>query len=87
MNNILKIIEHINNWQKENDLDFQTIPNDEHSSLIFHHKNQIYKFIFSTESKRDKCRLNIPYELLDNYHYMIEQEDGFTYYLFTEGDY
>lgn len=87
MENIFKIIEYIVNWQNEYDSEFKTIPIDEHSHLIFNHKNQIYRFIFSNKYKRDRCRLNIPMDLMNNYHYMIEQEDGFTYYLFTEGDY
>lgn len=87
MENIFKIIEYIINWQKENDSDFKTVPIDEHSHLVFNHKNQIYRFIFSDKYKRDGCRLNIPRELMTNYPYMLEQEDGFTYYLFTEGDY
>lgn len=87
MENIFKIIEYIVNWQNEHDSEFKTIPIDEHSHLIFNHKNQIYRFIFSNKYKRERCRLNIPMDLMNNYHYMIEQEDGFTYYLFTEGDY
>ena len=85
--NITKIIDYISKWQKENDFNFKVLPNDEHSSLVFNHKNQIYRFIFSNKFKRDKCRLSIPKELQINYDYMIEQEDGFTYYLFTEGDF
>lgn len=87
MNNIIKIIEFITKWQQENDSDFKVVPNDNHSSLVFNHKNQIYKFTFSTQIKRDRCRLNIPNELMNNYQYMVEQEDGFTYYLFAEGDF
>lgn len=86
MNNIFKIIEYINDWQKEHDFDFKLLPIDEHSSLIFNHENQIYRFIFSNKYKRDECRLNIPLELIEHYDYMIEQEEGFTYYLFTKGD-
>lgn len=87
MNDIFKIIDYIINWQQENDSEFKTLPIDEHSHLVFNHKNQIYRFIFSNKHKRDMCRLSIPRELINDYHYMIEQEDGFTFYLFTEGDY
>ena len=86
-NKLFKLIDYINKWQKENDNNFKILPIDEHSYLIFNHKNQIYKFAFSNKHKRDECRLNIPLDILEDYCYMMEQEDGFTYYLFTEGDY
>lgn len=82
MNNLFKIIEYIINWQQENDSDFKTVPTDNHSSLIFNHENQIYKFIFSDKHTRDMCRISIPQELMKDYHYMIEQEEGFTFYSF-----
>lgn len=87
METIIEIIKYINAWQKNNDVDFKSIPIDNHSYLIFNHKNQIYRFIFSNDNMRNICRASIPQKLLNNYDYMIEQEDGFTYYLFTEGDY
>ena len=87
MNNKIKIIKYITKWQRENDFDFKTLPIDEHYYLIFNHESQIYKFVFSNKYKRDECRLSIPLELIEPYQYMIEQEDGFTYYLFTKGDY
>lgn len=86
MNNIFKIIEFVTKWQLENDSNFKVLPTDEHASLVFNHENQIYKFIFSNKLKRDDCRLRIPKELLVIYNHMLEQEDGFTYYLFTKGD-
>ena len=84
MNNIFKIIKYIRAWQNDNDKDFKMLPNDEHACLIFNHKNQIYKFVFSNKYKRDKCRLSIPIDLQMSYDYMIEQEDGFTYYVLKE---
>ena len=81
MNNIFKIITYVYDWQSKHDKDFQSLPVDSHSALIFNHENQIYKFLFSNKHKRDECRLTIPFELIENYNYMIEQEDGFTYYL------
>lgn len=84
---VFDIIKFIINWQIENDSEFTVLPNDEHSTLIFNHKNQIYKFIFSNKHKREMCRLRIPHELLNQYQFMIEQEDGFTYYLLSEGDF
>lgn len=83
MNNIFKIINYINDWQLKNDNEFKIIPNDNHSYLIFNHKNQIYKFVFSNKYKRNKCVSTIPIELLENYSYIMEQEDGLTYYLIT----
>ena len=87
MKNIYKIIEYIDTWQKQNDFNFKVLPIDEHSHLIFNYKNQIYDFVFSNKIKREKCRLSIPQELLNDCQYMIEQEMGFTFYYFTEGDY
>lgn len=87
MSYIIEIIKFINNWQNTNDENFKTLPNDEHSYLVFNHKNQIFRFVFSNKYKRDKCRRDIPLNLLNNYDYFIEQEDGFTYYLFTKGDF
>ena len=84
---VFDIIKFITNWQIENDSEFTVLPNDEHSALIFNHKNQIYKFIFSNKHKREMCRLRIPHELLNQYQFMIEHEDGFTYYLLSEGDF
>lgn len=84
---VFDIIKFITNWQIENDSEFTVLPNDKHSVLIFNHKNQIYKFIFSNKHKREMCRLRIPHELLNQYQFMIEQEDGFTYYLLSEGDF
>lgn len=87
MNNIIDIIKFISDWQNEYDNDFKPIPIDEQSTLIFNCKNQIYKFIFSDVYKRNKCRAAIPRKLMTDFTYMIEQEDGFTYYLFTKGDF
>ena len=84
---IYEIIKFISLWQIENDSDFTVLPNDDHSSLIFNHKNQIYKFVFSNKHKRELCRLRIPHELLNEYKFMIEQEDGFTYYSISKGDF
>lgn len=86
MNYLYELIEYINSWQKENDIDFKVLPIDEHSHLIFNYKNQIYDFIFSNKIKREKCRLSIPQKLLDNYQYAIEQENGFTFYYLAKGD-
>lgn len=86
MNNIFKIIKFITNWQNVNDKDFKNLPVDELSSLIFNYKNQIYKFIFSNKYIRQQCISSIPQNLLFEYEYMIEQEDGFTYYKIIKGD-
>lgn len=83
-NKMFDIIKYIDIWQKENDLEFKTLPIDDHSHLVFNHGRHIYRFIFSSKQKRDECVLHIPKELIEEYQYIIEQEDGLTYYLFME---
>ena len=84
---IKEIIDYISNWQSENDKDFKTLPIDNHSSIIINMGNKEFKFIFSNKYKRDECRINMPIEYLEKFSYMIEQENGFTFYIFNlEGD-
>ena len=83
MNKFNDIRNTIINWQKENDNEFKAVPNDEHSALIFNHYGQeIIKFIFSNKEKRELCRRAIHMKIEDKYHLYLEQEEGFTYYLF-----
>ena len=79
---IYKLIEYITNWQKENDFEFKLIPIDGHSAMIFNMGNQEFKFIFSSKYKATECRMSIPSELLEDFVYIIDQEDGLTLYKF-----
>lgn len=80
MNNILNLIKFINEWQNEYDSEFKPIPIDNHSCLIFNYKNKNFKFIFSNEQLRNKCKDSIPLILLSDFLQIIEQEDGITFY-------
>lgn len=80
---LLELQLYIKNWQKENDSDFKSLPIDNHSKLIFNHKNEIIVFIFSNKTLRDKCKRSIPLNLTADYDLIVDQEDGFTYYKFT----
>ena len=86
MDNFVKLRNFIKNWQKQNDKNFKLLPNDEHSKLIFHHNNEIIEFIFSTSILRDKCMRSIPKDFLNQYNYMINQENGMTYYKINLGE-
>lgn len=78
-----KLIEFISQWQIENDSEFLPLPVDEHSSIIFNFKNHIHKFIFSNESKRNACKDAIPIELLSQFSYFSETDEGLTYYVLS----
>ena len=75
-----KIIEFVEEWQKNNDKDFKTLPIDEHSKLIFNFGNRIYEFIFSNNCLRDKCKEELSNDIISEFTYIVDQEDGFTFY-------
>lgn len=76
------IINYINKWQNINDSDFKVIPTDNHFAMVFNLGNQEYKFIFSSKTKQRECQMSIPNELLTDFTYLIEQEEGLTFYKF-----
>lgn len=77
------ICEYINNWQKENDTEFKPIPTDLHAKLVLNNLNVIVTFIFSTKNKMHECINSINDDIL-NFDYILEQEDGLTYYWFNK---
>lgn len=79
---MIQIINFITDWQELNDKDFTPVPIDNHESLIFDLGNKKFYFTFSNKTLRDKCNSEIPLELLDNFSYVINQENGLTYYKF-----
>lgn len=84
--NLIKLINYIINFQKENDPNWTPLPVDEHSNLIFVQDNFKCSFEFSNSIIRDNCRLSIPLSLLKDYSYFVDQEDGFTYYKIKQGE-
>ena len=82
MNNFNELRTYIRSWQIKYDKDFKPLPIDEHSSLVFNHKNEIIKFVFSNERIREECRASIPSEYLAHYQYVVEQINEFIYYSF-----
>lgn len=74
------VIDYINKWQMTNDSEFKVIPTDNHFAMIFNLGNQEYKFIFSSKAKQRECQMSIPNELLTDFIYLIEQEEGLTFY-------
>lgn len=79
---MIDLISYIINWQNENDSEFKPLPVDEHSALIFNDENRIFKFIFSSKFKMSECKASIPHELIKDFQFFINQEEGFTYYKF-----
>lgn len=76
------LLEKIINFQYKYDSDFNILPVDDHSTLIFNYGSYELKFIFSNEDIRRQCisYLNELYDLTIIFDYFIEQEDGLTYY-------
>lgn len=83
MDNLMQIRNYIKQWQIENDSNYSILPIDDHKKLIFHNGREIISFDFSDKYLMEECRFSIPRELLKDYIYMIDQEDGFIYYSFN----
>ena len=83
---IIQIRNYVHNWQLEYDKNYSILPIDEHAKLIFHNGREIITFDFSDKYLMGECRLSIPLDLLKDFPYMIDQEDGFTYYSFNLND-
>ena len=81
---MFEIIKFITDWQNKNDKTFKPVPIDTQSLIIFHFGNQIFNFVFSNETLRDKCNSDIPDKLLDDFPYIMDQENGLTYYGFKK---
>ncbi len=78
-----ELFQNIRKFQNKYDSNFKTLPVDNHSALIFNFGTYVVKFIFSTKELRRRCLENISNNstvLYDYFEYVIEQEDGLTYY-------
>ena len=78
---ILNLVKKIQEWQQEHDENYSNVPIDNHSYLIFNCNNCIFKFIFSNELLKNQCRNAFGLDIMEIFDYMVDQEDGFTYYL------
>lgn len=84
IDSILNLIKKIKEWQTTHDAEYSNVPVDNHSYLILNANNLIFKFVFSNELLRNQCKNAFNSELLSIFSYMVDQEEGFTYYLINE---
>lgn len=77
-----KILKEILDFQKIYDYNFKVLPTDNHSKLILDYGYCKLEFIFSNEILRTKCiqHLNNMIDLMSYFDFIIDQEDGLTYY-------
>lgn len=80
-NLFLELYNYIDNYQKNNDITFSSLPIDNHCKLIFNFKNQILEFIFSNSILRDDCLLNIPEEYMSQMFIRKDDETKVICYL------